>query len=77
VYEDDFNTLKVVADRFGVSRNALLIDTEYMAVAYLRPFDTWDLAKTGSSTRAQIETEWCLEMRNPNAHAIVRDLTTA
>lgn len=77
VYEDDFNTLKVVADRFGVSRNALLIDTEYAAIAYLRAFDTWDLAVTGSSMRKQIECEWTLEMRNPNAHAIIRDLTVS
>ena len=27
VYEDDFNTLKVVADRFSLSRNVLLIST--------------------------------------------------
>lgn len=77
VYEDDFNTLKVVADRFGVSRNAVLIDTEYMAIANLRTYDTWDLATTGSSIRKQIEVEWALEMRNPDAHAIVRDLTTS
>lgn len=77
VYEDDFNTLKVVADRFAVSRNAVLIDPEYMKVAYLRPFETWDLAITGSSLRKQIETEWSLEVCNPNAHAIVRDLTTS
>lgn len=77
LYEDDFNTLKVVADRFGVSRNALLVDTEYAAIAYLRDFDTWDLAKTGSSKRKQIECEWALEIRNPDAHAIIRDLTTS
>lgn len=77
VYEDDFNTLKVVADRFGVSRNAVLLDTEYAAIAYLRPIDTWDLATTGSSLRKQIETEWALEVRNPDAHAIIRDLTTS
>jgi hypothetical protein len=77
VYEDDFNTLKVVADRFGVSRNALLIDPEYAKIAYLRDFDTWDLAKTGSSIRKQIEVEWTLEVSNPDAHAIVRDLTTS
>jgi hypothetical protein len=76
-YEDDFNTLKVVADRFGVSRNAVLIDPEYMKVAYLRPFETWDLAVTGSSMRKQIEVEWTLEVSNPNAHAIIRDLTTS
>lgn len=77
VYEDDFNTLKVVADRFGVSRNAVLIDTEYMKLAYLRAFDTWDLAVTGSSMRKQIEVEWALEVCNRDAHAIVRDLTTS
>lgn len=77
VYEDDFNTLKVVADRFCVSRNAVLVDTEYMKVAYLRPFETFDLAKIGSTTRKQIEVEWALEVSNPNAHAIIRDLTTS
>lgn len=77
IYEDDFNTLKVVADRFSVSRNAVLIDTEYMKIAYLRPFSQWDLAVIGSSMRKQIEVEWALEVCNPNAHAIIRDLTTA
>lgn len=77
VYEDDFNTLKVVADRFSRSRDALLLDTEYAKVAYLRPFDTWDLAKTGSSIRKQVETEWTLEVCNPAAHGVVADLTTS
>jgi hypothetical protein len=77
IYEDDFNTLKVVADRFCVSRNATLIDTEYAKVAYLRPFETFDLAKIGSTTRKQVEVEWTLEMSNPNAHSTIRDLTTS
>lgn len=77
VYEDDFNTLKIVPDRFSVTRNVYLIDTEYLQIAYLRPFDTWDLAKTGSSIRKQIEVEWSLEVSNPAAHGIIRDLTTS
>lgn len=77
VYEDDFNTLKIVPDRFSVSRNVYLIDTEYAAIAYLRAFETWDLATTGSSIRKQIETEWALEVRNPAAHGIIRDLSTS
>ncbi len=76
-YEDDFNNLKIVTDRFGLARNALLIDTDLMKVAYLRAFETWDLAVTGSSIRKQIETEWALEVCNPAAHGIVRDLTTS
>jgi hypothetical protein len=77
VYEDDFNTLKVVADRFSRSRDAVGIDTEYMKVSYLRPFEQWDLAVTGSSFRKQIEVEWTLEMCNRDAHFIIRDLTTS
>lgn len=77
VYEDDFNTLKIVADRNCVARNATLIDTEYMKVAYLRPFETWDLAINGSSFRKKIEVEWTLEVSNPAAHGIIRDLTTS
>jgi hypothetical protein len=77
VYEDDFTTLKIVSDRFCVARNATLIDTEYMKIAYLRSFDTWDLAVTGSSMRKQVECEWTLEVCNPDAHGIIRDLTTS
>lgn len=77
IYEDDFNTLKVVCDRFCLSRNATLLDTEYAKIAYLRAFEQWDLAVTGSSMRKQLESEWALEVSNPDAHAIIRDLTTS
>jgi hypothetical protein len=77
LYEDDFNTLKVVTDRFSRSRDVLGIDTEYAKVAYLRPFETWSLAVTGSSMRKQIEVEWTLEMCNRDAHFIIRDCTTS
>ncbi len=77
VYEDDFNKLKVVPNRFAVTRNAILWDLDMAKLAYLRAFDTWDLAITGSSMRKQIECEWALEVCNPAAHGIVRDLTTS
>lgn len=77
VYEDDFNKLKVVPNRFALARNALLIDPEYMAIAYLRGFRTMDLAKTGDSEKKQVLAEWTLEVRNPLAHGLVADLTTS
>jgi hypothetical protein len=77
VYEDDFNKLKVVPNRFALARNAILWDLDNAKIAYLRAFDTWDLAVTGSSLRKEIEVEWALEMCNPAAHGIVRDLTTS
>ena len=77
VYEDDFNKLKVVPNRFALTRNVVLWDLEMAKIAYLRAFDTWDLAKTGDSIRKQILTEWTLEVCNPAAHGIIRDLTTS
>lgn len=77
VYMSDFGTLSVVPDRFMRTRDALLIDPEYMALAYLRPFQTNDLAKTGDSEKTQLLAEFTLEMRNEAASAIVADLNPA
>jgi hypothetical protein len=77
VYLSDFGTLQVVPDRFMRTRDALLLDPEYAALSYLRPFQTNDLAKTGDSEKTQLLAEFTLEMRNEAAHAIVADLNPA
>ena len=77
VYLSDFGTLQVIPDRFMRTRDALLLDPEYAALAYLRPFATNDLAKTGDSEKTQLLAEFTLEMRNEAAHAIVADLNPA
>jgi hypothetical protein len=77
VYMSDFGTLSVVPDRFMRTRDALLLDPEYAALSYLRPFQTNDLAKTGDSEKTQLLCEFTLEMRNEAAHAIVADLNPA
>ena len=74
VYLSDFGSVSVVPDRFMRSRDALILDPEYAAVAYLRPFATNELAKTGDSEKTQIIAELTLEMRNEAAHGIVADL---
>jgi len=77
VYMSDFGQLSTVPDRFLRTRDAFLIDPEYAAVAYLRPFQTNDLAMTGDSEKTQILAEFTLEMRNEAAHALVADLNPA
>lgn len=77
VYVGDFHEIKFVPDRFSVSSAVYLLDPEYAAVAYLRDFQTADLAKNGDSVRKQILVEYTLEMRNEEAHAGVYDLTTS
>lgn len=77
VYLSDFGTLAVTPNRFQRTRDALILDPEYAALAYLRPFQTNDLAKTGDSEKTQLLAEFTLEMRNEAAHGIVADLNPA
>ena len=74
VYMSDFGTMSVVPNRFMRARDALVIDPEYAALAYLRPFQTNDLAKTGDSENTQILAEVTLEVKNEAAHGIIADL---
>jgi hypothetical protein len=77
VYMSDFGTISVVPNRFMRTRDALVLDPEYAAVAYLRPFATNELAKAGDAEKTQILAELTLEMRNEAAHGIAADLTTS
>lgn len=77
VYLSDFGSVSVVPNRFMRARDALILDPEYAAVAYLRPFATNELARTGDSDNTQILAELTLEMRNEAAHGLVADLNMA
>jgi hypothetical protein len=68
----------LIPDRFMRSsdRDVLILDPEYAALAYLRPFQTKDLAVSGDSERSQLLAELTLEVRNEAAHGIVADLNT-
>jgi len=77
LYDSDFGELEVIPNRFMRARDALLVQKDMMALSYLRPFVTHDLAKTGDSERKQLLVEFTLEMRNEAAHGAVWDLTTS
>jgi hypothetical protein len=77
LYQSDFGVLQIVPDRFMRTRDALVLDPEYAAMAYLRPFQTNELAKTGDSEKTQILAELTLEVRNEAAHGIIADLNFA
>jgi hypothetical protein len=74
VYMSDFGTMQVIPNRFMRTREALVLDPEYAALAYLRPFQTNDLAKTGDSENTQLLAEVTLEVKNEAAHGIIADL---
>ena len=80
VYMSDFGTLSVVPNRFMNSTNAcdetaFIIDPDMLAVAYLRPFQTIELAKTGDSEKTQLLAELTLEVRNESSCGIIADLS--
>jgi hypothetical protein len=79
VYVSDFGILQIVPDRFIPNTDAddvaFLLDPEMAAVAYLRPFQTLELAKTGDAEMTQLLVEYTLEVKNQAAHGIIADLT--
>jgi hypothetical protein len=77
IYQSDFGQISIVPCRFMRTRDAVVVDPEYAALAYLRPFQTIELAKTGDSDKTQLIAELTLEMRNEAAHGIAADLNFA
>ena len=80
VYLSDFGTISVVPNRFMSSTNtcdeaAFVLDTDMASIAYLRPFQTNELAKTGDAEVTQLLVEYTLQVNNEAAHGIIADLT--
>ena len=57
-----------------VDRDAWLIDPEHIKVAYLRPYEIEEFAKTGDSIEEAVQAEWTLQVDNTRAHGLVADL---
>jgi hypothetical protein len=74
VYVSDFGNVTIVPNRFQRERDVFVLDTEYASVAYLRPFQTVELAKTGDAEKRMLLVEWGLKVMNEKAHGAVYDL---
>lgn len=77
VYISDFGEHKIMLNRYQRDRTVLCIDPEYVGVAYLRPFQQTELAKTGDAEKRMMLAEYTLVVKNPDAHAKVQDLPVA
>lgn len=76
-YVSDFGTLKVIPSRFNRDRTVCVLDMNYWAIAYLRPFQSTQLAVTGDSTQRMILAEYTLVSRNEAASGKVVDCATS
>jgi hypothetical protein len=76
-YKSNFGTLKVMANRFQRGRTVLVLDMDYLGVAFLRNMEMYDLAKTGDSEKKQLIAEYTLVVKNEKASGKVTDTTTS
>lgn len=74
VYVSDFGELKAVPNRFQDANDVFVLQSDKLAVAYLRPFTTVELAKTGDAEQRELIVEWTLECRAPKAHGAIYDV---
>lgn len=73
-YVSDFGTLQAVPNRFQAARDVFLLQSDKLAIAYLRPFQTIELAKTGDAEQRELLVEYTMECRAPKAHGAVYDI---
>ena len=78
VYVSDFGTFKIVPDRNlaadgpgSVAANVFVMDMDYWAIAWLRPFHTVNLAKQGDSVKQMLLAEYGLVSRNSASSGIL------
>lgn len=76
LFVSDFGTHKIVPSRQMRDRTVLVLNTDYWSVAYLRPFQTVDLAKIGDHDRKMLLAEWTLVSKNEKASGKLPNLAT-
>lgn len=70
VIATDFGRIKVMPSRWIPTDTSLLLDPNFLAVAFFRNFRQYPLAKTGDAETRMILAEYGVEMRNPLAHIL-------
>jgi hypothetical protein len=74
VYVSDFGELKAIPSRFQDANDVFVLESAKWAIAYLRPFSTIELAKTGDAEQRELLVEWTVEARAPKANGAVYDV---
>jgi len=76
VYESDFGICRVLLSRWVPADHLLLLDSSRLSVLPLagRSFHYKPLAATGDAESGMLVGEYTLEMKNENAHGLIRGL---
>jgi hypothetical protein len=79
LYESDFGVQRIILSRWVPSDTLIFLDSSRLQVVPLagRSFHYKPLAATGDSETGMVLGEYTLEMKNENAHAVLRGLATS
>lgn len=79
LYESDFGIQRIILSRWMPADSVLLLDSSRLQVMPLqgRSFHYKPLAATGDSETGMVLGEYTLELKNENAHALLRGLATS
>jgi hypothetical protein len=77
IYVSDFGELSVVPNRFQRERDAFVLQSDMFECAFLRPFQTKDLASSGDNDKRLLLAEYTLVARNGDSSGLVADCTTS
>ena len=77
VYVGDFDTVRVIPNRFQRPRDAHVLDWRWLAMRWLRPFFTKRVPETGDAMKRVIIGEGSLEVKQEKGLGLIADLTTA
>ena len=77
IYVGEFDTIRIIPNRFQRARDGWLLDWEMVSVQYLRPHVTKKMAKTGDAEKRLMIAEYTLKVHNEAGLGLVADLTTS
>jgi len=75
VYVSDFGSLSIVPHPYGLTRDCLFYDPDYVKLATLDGLKSKELASSGDNMKFLLTLEKGLVCSNEKAHAVIRDLT--
>lgn len=77
VYVSEFGKLSIVPNRFQRSRDAWVLDFDYLSLQTLRNFKREALAKTGDAEKEHLLVEYGLQVNTELSQGLIADLLTA
>lgn len=77
VFESDFGVLKVYPDHFIATDDIAVLQSDLWRLAYLRPLQVKEMAKTGDATKKMLVCEVTLESLSENGNGLIIDTAVA